>query len=432
MDRVAAYLDSLIDPRTGLVTYTATDGADLVDWPPAMQYGYDMGTVAHTTTNVLAADVFDAPARWRGCSARVARRTASKRADRLVTAINTKLTRPTACTSTGSRPNGSPSTHASQQASEFALSFGIVPAAHVAAVGKYVASLGIKTGPLDGLYLLDGLQAAGRTDDVVKVLTDTKDPGWANVVAEGGTFVWESWILIDLEGDGMSHGWGSSALVAFQNALLGVPPAVQERGGREEQPLMIRIGLGGVEARERVLGDVRVGMQRGPAGQLGGDRGDGARRRVVHRGGRDLRRRVEGLERVRGHRLRNVAIGHRRCSNAAPESDHMSCRDGPKSGADHGSSERYRPRPGRASGSASNRTVRARGCPGASTTPRLAIARDAAARSVDGPSTGLITSAATPLESTWCMIGKMKSLPGTPRRGVSRSARVSACSSPAP
>ena len=45
------------------------------------------------------------------------------------------------------------------------------------------------------------------------------------MVAAGGTFVWESWILSDLEGDSMSHGWGSSALVAFQTALLGVRPA---------------------------------------------------------------------------------------------------------------------------------------------------------------------------------------------------------------
>jgi alpha-L-rhamnosidase len=60
---------------------------------------------------------------------------------------------------------------------------------------------------------------------VVKVLTDTKDPGWAHIVAVGGTFSWESWILSDDEGDSMSHGWGSSALVAFQTALLGVTSA---------------------------------------------------------------------------------------------------------------------------------------------------------------------------------------------------------------
>ena len=75
---------------------------------------------------------------------------------------------------------------------------------------------------MDGLYLLDGLQAANLPGDVVRVLTDTKDPGWAHVVAVGGTFSWESWTLSDVEGDGMSHGWGSSALLAFQTSILGV------------------------------------------------------------------------------------------------------------------------------------------------------------------------------------------------------------------
>jgi alpha-L-rhamnosidase len=201
-----------------------SDGADLVDWPPAMRYGYDVDTVARTTANVLAADTF---ARVAEIGSIVGDRSASvsneqTRHDKIVAAINAKLTRTNGVYVDGLKANGAPSPHASQQASEFALTFGIVPAAKVAAVGKYVANLGIETGPMDGLYLLDGLQAAGRPADVVKVLTDTKDPGWANIVAQGGTFVWESWILYDIEGDGMSHGWGSSALPAFQTSILGV------------------------------------------------------------------------------------------------------------------------------------------------------------------------------------------------------------------
>jgi alpha-L-rhamnosidase len=41
-------------------------------------------------------------------------------------------------------------------------------------------------------------------------------------VALGGTFTWEVWSPSDLIGDSMSHGWGSSALVALQETLLGV------------------------------------------------------------------------------------------------------------------------------------------------------------------------------------------------------------------
>ena len=40
----------------------------------------------------------------------------------------------------------------------------------------------------------------------------------------GGTFTWETWTPSDLIGDSMSHGWGSSALVAMQEVLLGAVP----------------------------------------------------------------------------------------------------------------------------------------------------------------------------------------------------------------
>src|SRR5207253_827112 len=81
---------------------------------------------------------------------------------------------------------GAQSRHASQQANAFALWGGIVPKTRVAAVGDYVAGLGIRTGPMDGLFLLDALRNAGRGADVVRILTDTKHPGWAFEIAHGG------------------------------------------------------------------------------------------------------------------------------------------------------------------------------------------------------------------------------------------------------
>jgi alpha-L-rhamnosidase len=94
----------------------------------------------------------------------------------------------------------------------------------VKTVGAYVAGLGLSVSPDHGRELLRALHAAGRDDDLVRLLTDTRIPGWAHIVAAGGTFTWETWTPSDLIGDSMSHGRGSGALVAMQEVLLGVKP----------------------------------------------------------------------------------------------------------------------------------------------------------------------------------------------------------------
>jgi alpha-L-rhamnosidase len=263
---VTEYVSSLIDSRTGLVTYRAEDGRDLVDWPPAMRYGYDVSTVARTTTNVLAALDFQRLAQIATLLGRRADATAAQaRRDELVAAINTKLTRPDGVYVDGLLADGTSSAHAAQQASAFALATGIVPPEKVERVGAYVASLGIKTGPLNGLFLLEALRAAGRTADVVRILTDTEHPGWAYETAHGGTFTWESWMPDDLEGDSMSHGWGSSALVAFQTALLGV--STRPMGATPSGPVVNVTAPGAGPTRvagqvPTIAGAVKVSWQR--------------------------------------------------------------------------------------------------------------------------------------------------------------------------
>jgi alpha-L-rhamnosidase len=61
-------------------------------------------------------------------------------------------------------------------------------------------------------------------NELIGTLTNTRIPGWAHIVAAGGTFTWETWVPSDDIGDSMSHGWGSCALVAMQEVLLGVTP----------------------------------------------------------------------------------------------------------------------------------------------------------------------------------------------------------------
>ncbi|HUA94884.1 MAG TPA: family 78 glycoside hydrolase catalytic domain [Acidimicrobiales bacterium] len=225
--RIGGYVAASVDPATGLVTNLPGGGSTYpggaVDWPPQMRYGYDMTTAARTLVNVLGANVFNrlalmAPVVGDASAAGGYRSQGAAITD----AINARLIGPDGVYIDGLEPDGSQSRHASQQANALALAYGLVPADHVAAVGAHVASLGIALGPDHGLELVRGLHAAGLDDHIVRILTDPEGPGWAHILAKGGTFCWESWTPNDAEQDSLSHGWGSGALAGMQEALLGV------------------------------------------------------------------------------------------------------------------------------------------------------------------------------------------------------------------
>ncbi|MGD0747021.1 MAG: family 78 glycoside hydrolase catalytic domain [Acidimicrobiales bacterium] len=186
-------------------------------------YGYDLSVAADTASNALAVNAFNRVAQLADMAGDTAQAAAQRaRSAQLAAAVNAVLRRRDGVYVDGVDADGTQSGHASQEANALALAYGVVPSAQVAAVGAYVAGLGIDVAPNHGLELLRALAAAGLTDAMVHTLTDASIPGWAHIVAAGGTFTWEMWQPSDLIGDSMSHGWGSSALVAMQETLLGV------------------------------------------------------------------------------------------------------------------------------------------------------------------------------------------------------------------
>jgi alpha-L-rhamnosidase len=221
LQNIGDYLQSHIDHTTGLLTgLLLSSNGDPI-------YGYDIDTVADTTVNVMGVNVFRRLGQVAGALGDGGEiRLQSLRMTALQSAVNTRLVRADGVYVDGLKADGSLSAHASQQVNAAALAYGVVPAARVSAVGAYVAGLGISVSPDHGLELLRALHAAGLDADLVRLLTNTSIPGWAHIVAAGGTFTWETWVPSDLIGDSMSHGWGSCALVAMQEVLLGVTPNV--------------------------------------------------------------------------------------------------------------------------------------------------------------------------------------------------------------
>jgi len=142
-------------------------------------------------------------------------------ADTLIAAMRRKLTRPDGVFIDGLEPDGTQSTHASQQANAWALAVGVVPAQHVKVVGDYIVSLKNAMGVVYYRVLLDALHAAGRDQAFVDTLTDPTRPGYAQILKQGATFTWESWIAPQI-GDSESHGWGATVLAVLQDDMLGV------------------------------------------------------------------------------------------------------------------------------------------------------------------------------------------------------------------
>jgi alpha-L-rhamnosidase len=257
--RVAAWLWSARRAATGLLYGLGdTSNGDPV-------YGYDLSVVADTASNVLAVNAFNRVAQLATMAGDAAgSQTNQARAAQLTAAVNGVLRRPDGLYVDGVEANGAQSGSASQEANALALAYGIVPAPDTAAVGAYVASLGIDVGPNHGLELLRALAAAGLPEALVRTLTDASIPGWAHIVAAGGTFTWEEWKPSDLIGDSMSHGWGSSALVVMQESLLGV--TLLEPGPDGTVRAAVTPPSSGLDRAEgsvpTVAGPVRVSWQR--------------------------------------------------------------------------------------------------------------------------------------------------------------------------
>jgi alpha-L-rhamnosidase len=225
---IADYLARAIFKPVGLVTNLPGGGGDynggIVDWPPAMRYGYDKTSPALTTVNILAIEVF----REVAAAAQALHRPASEsnaelsRATALTNAVNARLRRADGVYIDGLHADGTKAGHASQQANAYALAAGIVPTPDRAAVVRHVVSLGMAMGPDVAAVLLAGLHASGNDQALIDVVSNAKIPGWAQILARGATFTWESWNARDVYGDSESHAWGATVLTALTSDVLGV------------------------------------------------------------------------------------------------------------------------------------------------------------------------------------------------------------------
>jgi alpha-L-rhamnosidase len=202
-----------------------------------------------TQLNLLTVNVFNRVADMAAALGRPAAEVARQhqRAHALATAINAHLLLPTGYYTDGLDAHGKPvpanddlctcsGAISPQVNNALALEFQIVPPSDVTTVTNYILSMPFSPPVVSAADVLDALRITGHDDAILHILTDASEPGWANILAQDGTFTWEMWSPDDRDvltpplasllgnGDSRSHGFGSNVLVAIQQTMLGVIP----------------------------------------------------------------------------------------------------------------------------------------------------------------------------------------------------------------
>ncbi|MEU4654910.1 alpha-L-rhamnosidase C-terminal domain-containing protein [Streptomyces sp. NPDC023723] len=209
----------------------------ITDWPAPMRYTtVTSGNTDRTVVNALGVSALRTVARAAEALGDTETRTAyDQRADRLTTAMRTHLfDAATGTWSDGLDKTGTALSNSGQHAQSFPVAYGVADPATYPAAGEQLTALGMGQGPMTLRTLLDALRLTGRTDTLVDLLTDPAQDGPAQVLAEGGTFLWEQWTpgcatssctgaqVSQSSSESMSHGWGAGAITAILEGVLGI------------------------------------------------------------------------------------------------------------------------------------------------------------------------------------------------------------------
>ncbi len=168
----------------------------------------------------------------------------------------------------------------------FAIVYGVAPSSAYPRLGAYIASQGMKQGPMDVGQLELALAEAGQPAALVRLLTNTAGDGPAKILAEGGTSMWEQWdpdcsaaggqagdndsyndtectgaAISQSSSDSFSHGWGSVGAYPVTEGLLGITvTGVGAASVEVEPPASGLASASGSEWTER--GEVTVSWHR--------------------------------------------------------------------------------------------------------------------------------------------------------------------------
>ena len=231
------------DSTTGLIHKLTGGGTGLyqhgiIDWPPAMRYGYDMTAVARTVINAYAYAGYDIIAKIAAELGKTAdQHTYHTLAQAMKMAINYHLLTASGIYCDGLLADGTQSSHASQQANIFPLAMGIVPPNQQASVLQHIQHLKMSVGMPTVYWLIRAIGEMGAGEQLLDLYTRSDWDGWAKNIAQGATCTWESWDADSGNTLSMSHPWGAVGLPGFQEYILGVQPLAPQYAQVQIKPL---------------------------------------------------------------------------------------------------------------------------------------------------------------------------------------------------
>ena len=240
MRNVADYTWNAVDSHGLVANLPGGSGPYLygiIDWPAPMRYGYvTTDNVDRTVVNALAVGAQRSVAQAAEALGEAATRsTYADRADRLSAAMRQQLVDPTTGNwSDGLTADGTRIDHQGEHSQSFPAAYGVADPATYRRIGDDLSALGMQQGPMTLRTLLEALRVVDRPDTMVRILTDPAHDGPAQVLAEGGTFMWEQWTpgcgtsdctpsqVSQSNSESFSHGWGGAGAVGVIEGLLGL------------------------------------------------------------------------------------------------------------------------------------------------------------------------------------------------------------------
>jgi arylsulfatase A-like enzyme len=131
--------------------------------------------------------------------------------------------------------------HASLHANMMPLAFGLVPEEYIESVVKFVKSRGMACSVYGSQFLMDALYNAGEQEYALKLLTDTSDRSWYNMIKIGSTITLEAWDNKYKNNLDWNHAWGAVPANIIPRGLWGIKPKTPGFGIATISPQMSKL-----------------------------------------------------------------------------------------------------------------------------------------------------------------------------------------------